>query len=1002
MRKFTLILFLTLAIKVSYATHIVGGGFDVQWVGGNNFQISLRVLRDCRNSTTDFNKPNIRIGLYNKNNDVLKQYYILNFISKKSLAFVKPECGGATIECTEEGLYTATVTMNPSEFNNEAGYYLSWERCCRNHIISNINAPGDASTTFYAEIPKAGIHNSTPKYTNNPVTLLCTSYPFSYNFNFTDADSDSLIYTLVDPLNGNLTPANPNSDQNAPFNSAGPYSTIDWLPGFSANAAISGAPALSINRKTGEISVTPNQVGTFVAAIKVEEYRNGVKIGEVRLELQFNVILCAPNPAPLVIATDTIDTVTSKTIFDVEVPNNICFDIKSNDDDSLYMTVASPYFSSGFISQPTVKKSVNGYKNITNRFCWQTSCELNNTKSVSFFVEVKDNGCPIPQTVKKEIVVRIKPMRVVPPPDFTCLGLLNNVTQLNWTDTNTKTYDLLKSYKIYRGVNDTGYQLIGEVGKIATQYIDNNTPNNRSIDYTYKIKSVNLCDSEGVATPVVSTLNSIPKVVPNDSLKAGAVSDTIEFDVYKSKCISLKAKDVGDSIVMRINSPLYARKDVGAYPTVDTVVYGFDSIDNKFCYTPTCEAGKLGYIPFDISVTNLSCPIGNVGTKTIWIKLIGMPPVVAPTLLCMTLSKNNETTVYYGDTSPAENFSYFLVYRGIDFANYAVIDTIPKQGVRYFVDRNSPNNKTVNYCYFMVGVNKCGLTGPTSDTMSTFSEIEYIPQQQRLFTVTVDTTENIKIIWRPSKERDFAKYFLYKSTDNAKSFVAIDTLENVTDTFYVDQDVDVNKQSYCYHLVMYDTCDNIGPKGRVSCSILLQGKSTYLKHNLDWNEYTGWVGGVENYQVNRQFLSSTFESLVKINPHTFTDKEFNYDEGAYNYYVVAKESAADGSNEMLAQSRSNEIFLFQQPNVYAPNAFTLNGDGLNDAFGVAYSFVKAYNLKIYNRWGQLVFESDNKKQSWDGTLDGLPAQADVYFYTIDYTSYDDISYSKKGNVSLLR
>ncbi|MCF8428785.1 MAG: hypothetical protein K9G64_01525, partial [Bacteroidia bacterium] len=579
MKRFSYILFFILISYSNYATHIVGGAFDIQWQGGNNYKISLKVLRDCRSGAADFNKPNIRIGVYQKNNNVLATYFTLPYISSQKLQFINPKCGGSTIECTEEGFYTATVSF--ASLTYAGGYYVSWERCCRNSIIDNINLPGDASTAFYAEIPPKIYNNSTPKYTNNPVTLMCVGVPFNYNFKFTDTDNDSLVYTLVNPLNGTLDRNNPNGPPGY-LNSPGPYSPITWSTGFSAINAISGSPTLFIDRITGEISVTPNSVGTYVAAIRVEEYRNGIKIGEVRLELQFNVVLCAPNPPPIINYSDTSSSI-QLTYYEVEIPNAICFNINANDSsspgDSLYMVISSPYFSSSYTSQPVVNKKAAGYKNLINRFCWQTTCELSRLGAVTFTSEVKDNGCPLPRTSKSEIVIRIKPMKVMPPPSFKCLGLLLNKTQLNWSDTNTSV--LLKSYRIYRGINDTGYQLLTEVGKISNQFTDNNSPNNRTINYTYKIRSVNECDSEGIATKYLSTIESLPIISQNDSLLAKIESDTIDFYIYKNTCFTIKAQDIGDSIVMRITSTVFSNKSIGAIPKVDTLIYGKDNIESE-------------------------------------------------------------------------------------------------------------------------------------------------------------------------------------------------------------------------------------------------------------------------------------------------------------------------------------------------------------------------------------------------------------------------------------
>lgn len=1001
MKRILYILFFVFISYANYATHIVGGAFDVQWQGGNNYKISLKVLRDCRNGAADFNKPNIRIGVYQKNNNSLATYFTLPFISSQKLQFINPKCGGSTIECTEEGFYTATVSF--ASLTYAGGYYISWERCCRNSIIGNINIPGDASTAFYAEIPSKIYNNSTPKYTNNPVTLMCVGVPFNYNFKYSDIDNDSLVYTLVNPLNGTLDKNNPNGTATY-LNSPGPYSSINWLAGYSATNAINGTPSLYIDRRTGEINVTPNSVGTYVAAIRVEEYRNGVKIGEVRLELQFNVVLCAPNPPPDINYSDTASVI-QKTFYDVEIPNNICFDINASDlstpGDSLYMVVSSPHFTSTYTSQPTVKKLAAGYKTLTNRFCWQTTCELSNIGSVTFKSEVKDNGCPLPRTTKSEIVIRIKPMKVMPPPFFKCLGLLANKTQLNWSDTNTSV--LLKSYRIYRGINDTGYQLLTEVGKISNQFTDNNSPNNRTINYTYKITSVNDCDSEGVATKSVSTIESLPVIYQNDSLQVKIDQDTIDFYVYKNTCFTIKAKDVGDSLMMRISSSVFSNKTIGDLPKVDTLVYGNDNIESKLCWTPNCDAFALRYIPINIEVQDLSCLISNITNKTIWLKIIAMPPVESTDMLCMNLSNDNQTYVYYGDTSIIERFNYFLVFRGIDYKNYQVIDTIRTKVARYFIDKNSPNNKGINYTYFMIGVNKCLLMGKPSDTISTFEQIAYIPQQQKLFTVTVDTNNNVSVSWLPSKEKDFAKYYLYKSINNGVSFKMLDTFELVTDTLYIDKDVDINKQSYCYHLIMYDTCDNIGPQGKIACSIFLKGKSEYLKHNLDWNSYIGWDNGVDNYQILRRYVVSPYESLVRIKVNQHVDSKFENDEGAYFYYLNALEALPDGTlDRPLAQSKSNEIFLFQQPNVYTPNAISMNGDGINDFLEMKNSFVKTYHLKIFNRWGEMIFETNNKKEYWKGVLNNNSVQNDVYFYILNFTGFDDVAYTKNGNFTILR
>jgi gliding motility-associated-like protein len=93
-----------------------------------------------------------------------------------------------------------------------------------------------------------------------------------------------------------------------------------------------------------------------------------------------------------------------------------------------------------------------------------------------------------------------------------------------------------------------------------------------------------------------------------------------------------------------------------------------------------------------------------------------------------------------------------------------------------------------------------------------------------------------------------------------------------------------------------------------------------------------------------------------------------------------------------------------------PNAFTPNGDGLNDFFGLLFSErcdIGEYRLRVFNRWGQEVFASTNHEEGWDGNADGQPAPSDTYFYQVQYSVRDAATemtrnISRSGDVSLLR
>jgi gliding motility-associated-like protein len=101
---------------------------------------------------------------------------------------------------------------------------------------------------------------------------------------------------------------------------------------------------------------------------------------------------------------------------------------------------------------------------------------------------------------------------------------------------------------------------------------------------------------------------------------------------------------------------------------------------------------------------------------------------------------------------------------------------------------------------------------------------------------------------------------------------------------------------------------------------------------------------------------------------------------------------------------SKTISIFPDLVYYIPNGFTPNGDGLNDVFNViGLGYADMYNLKLYNRWGELLFESNKISEGWDGRFMSEIAQNGVYIYLV---TFRDIGSKKRifedGKVTLIR
>lgn len=121
------------------------------------------------------------------------------------------------------------------------------------------------------------------------------------------------------------------------------------------------------------------------------------------------------------------------------------------------------------------------------------------------------------------------------------------------------------------------------------------------------------------------------------------------------------------------------------------------------------------------------------------------------------------------------------------------------------------------------------------------------------------------------------------------------------------------------------------------------------------------------------------------------------EEGKHEFRLIAH--MKDGS---LLESVSNEVSFTGRTSLYFPTAFSPDQDGHNDTFGAVGLNAHDYHLKIYNRWGELLFESRNVFDRWDGTFQGEIVSEGVYVYQFTATeAQSGESIEQKGTITLL-
>ena len=104
------------------------------------------------------------------------------------------------------------------------------------------------------------------------------------------------------------------------------------------------------------------------------------------------------------------------------------------------------------------------------------------------------------------------------------------------------------------------------------------------------------------------------------------------------------------------------------------------------------------------------------------------------------------------------------------------------------------------------------------------------------------------------------------------------------------------------------------------------------------------------------------------------------------------------SNFGCSDSTSKTVRINFRVAIWVPNSFSPDASGFNDVFRPYGDGIGTYKLRIYNRWGEKIFESNDQGQPWRGE-DALPG---VYLYRLDVIDYEGIPHYFKGTVQLLK
>jgi len=211
------------------ATHVIGGNLNYECIGNNQYRVILEFRRDCFNGAVNaqFDDP-ASIAVYDANGVLRTEIgvngeILIPFASQDTLnEILTSECKviGEDV-CVHRTTYIDTITLP----DNDEGYFLSYQRCCRTGNLTNIVQPLETGATYWIFVSPLGLDecNRSARFNQWPSIYLCANDELVFDHSATDLDGDSLVYRLCNPsLGGTL--ADPKPLPATPP----PYADVNW------------------------------------------------------------------------------------------------------------------------------------------------------------------------------------------------------------------------------------------------------------------------------------------------------------------------------------------------------------------------------------------------------------------------------------------------------------------------------------------------------------------------------------------------------------------------------------------------------------------------------------------------------------------------------------------------------------------------------------------------------------------------------------------------------
>ncbi|MBE9510292.1 MAG: gliding motility-associated C-terminal domain-containing protein, partial [Bacteroidetes bacterium] len=340
--------------------------------------------------------------------------------------------------------------------------------------------------------------------------------------------------------------------------------------------------------------------------------------------------------------------------------------------------------------------------------------------------------------------------------------------------------------------------------------------------------------------------------------------------------------------------------------------------------------------------------------------------------------------------------------------SFSIIDSLPPESISF---TDTTIEAYVNYCYYIQANHKNGLTS-TSNKVCKYTQMPRIPGFINADYATINSeNDEISLSFTIDPVSEIYYYKLLRTDDPNGIY---DTIADFADHHsekltFTDKPEDLFSPFY-YRLAAINTCNRIIVRSNIASTMILTVNNEDALNYLTWTPNIGWKGGVEKYEVYRKTTGNPSELIATVGAGdtSYADdvKLDSLNLKTYDlkfcYFIKAFEGQ-DNPHGIRGISTTAVNCIVLQSKIFIPNAFTPNGDGKNDSWFPKLSFTPAtYHLIIKNRWGNIIFESKDPYESWDGSyMGGTIVQEGTYIYFLRITTGEGKEILRKGFINVI-